>query len=48
MAHNFSTLPPGGVFNYGGKVNVDDKSAIKGNRPTNCLGSPSPVPNCFG
>ncbi|MCX4388325.1 right-handed parallel beta-helix repeat-containing protein [Micromonospora peucetia] len=48
VANNFSTLKPGGVFNYGGKVNVDDKSAIKGNKPTNCKGSPSPVPNCFG
>ncbi|MGC4765559.1 right-handed parallel beta-helix repeat-containing protein [Micromonospora sp. DT46] len=48
VADNVSRFRPGGVFNFGGEVNVDDKSAIKGNKPTNCLGSPSPVENCFG
>ncbi|MEV5768222.1 hypothetical protein AB0L34_27120 [Micromonospora sp. NPDC052213] len=48
VADNFSTLKPGGVFNYQGDVDVDDKSAIRGNKPTNCEGSPTPVENCFG
>ncbi|SCL15432.1 hypothetical protein GA0070616_0727 [Micromonospora nigra] len=48
VAYNFATLPPGGVFNFGGVVDVDDKSAITANKPTNCQGSPTPVPNCFG
>ncbi|BCJ61384.1 hypothetical protein [Micromonospora endophytica] len=48
VAHNFATLRPGGVFNFLGEVNVDDKSAITANKPTNCEGSLTPVPRCFG
>ncbi len=48
VSNNFSTLRPGGVFSFAGEVDVDDKSAIKGNKPTNCLGSPDPIENCFG
>ncbi|RIV39907.1 hypothetical protein [Micromonospora radicis] len=48
VAHNFATLRPGGVFNFLGEVNVDDKSAITANKPTNCEGSFTPVPRCFG
>ncbi|MDG4796753.1 hypothetical protein [Micromonospora sp. WMMD1082] len=48
VAHNFATLRPGGVFAFGGEVNVDDKSAITANKPTNCEGTLTPVPRCFG
>ncbi|RKN50612.1 right-handed parallel beta-helix repeat-containing protein [Micromonospora endolithica] len=48
VAHNFSTIRPGGVFSFVSEVNVDDKSAIKANKPTNCLGTVTPVENCFG
>ncbi|WP_341716720.1 hypothetical protein QQG74_22405 [Micromonospora sp. FIMYZ51] len=48
VAHNFATLRPGGVFNFLGRVEVDDKSAITANKPTNCEGTLTPVPRCFG
>ncbi|MEV4117259.1 hypothetical protein [Micromonospora sp. NPDC049645] len=48
VTDNISTLAPGGIFNDGGQVTVDQKSAITGNRPTNCTPSSPPVPNCFG
>ncbi|MEU8301460.1 right-handed parallel beta-helix repeat-containing protein [Micromonospora sp. NPDC048909] len=48
VAHNFSTLPPGGIFTTNSGVIIDDKSAVTANRPTNCLGSPATPPNCFG
>jgi predicted outer membrane repeat protein len=48
VTENVSVVAPGGVFNDGGQVTVDDKSAISGNRPTNCTPSAPPVPNCFG
>ncbi|MEV4499609.1 hypothetical protein AB0J84_28415 [Micromonospora arborensis] len=48
VAHNFSTFEPGGVFSFFGQVNVDDKSAITANRPTNCLAIPGgTIENCF-
>ncbi|MEU8045863.1 right-handed parallel beta-helix repeat-containing protein [Micromonospora echinofusca] len=44
VAHNVATLPPGGIFNApGSTVTLDDKSAVTGNRPTNCVN----VPGCF-
>ncbi|SCF01784.1 hypothetical protein GA0070607_4479 [Micromonospora coriariae] len=44
VAHNFATLPPGGIFNnLGSTVTLDDKSAVTANRPTNCFN----VPDCF-
>ncbi|MEU8301459.1 hypothetical protein AB0C04_29745 [Micromonospora sp. NPDC048909] len=44
VADNFATLPPGGIFNSpSSEVELDDKSAVKGNRPTNCFN----VPRCF-
>ncbi|WP_210782622.1 hypothetical protein [Micromonospora sp. H61] len=46
--HNISILAPGGIFNDGGQVTVDQKTVISGNRPTNCTPSSPPVPNCFG
>ncbi|MEW1588808.1 hypothetical protein AB0283_25570 [Micromonospora vinacea] len=48
VTDNISTLAPGGIFNDGGQVNVDQKTVISGNRPTNCTPSSPPVPNCFG
>ncbi|MCG5436246.1 right-handed parallel beta-helix repeat-containing protein, partial [Micromonospora sp. PSH25] len=44
VAHNFSTLPPGGIFNsIGGTVTLDDESAVTANRPNNCFN----VADCF-
>ncbi|MEG3633955.1 hypothetical protein [Micromonospora palythoicola] len=48
VAHNFATLTAGGVFSFIGVVNVDDKSAITANKPTNCAGTVTAIPNCFG
>ncbi|MGC4866002.1 right-handed parallel beta-helix repeat-containing protein [Micromonospora sp. DT53] len=48
VTDNISILAPGGIFNDGGQVTVDQKTAITGNRPTNCVPSSPPVPNCFG
>ncbi|QOC91240.1 hypothetical protein [Micromonospora craniellae] len=48
VSHNFATLAPGGVFSFIGQVNVDDKSAITANKPTNCAGTITAIPNCFG
>ncbi|MFG1883864.1 hypothetical protein [Micromonospora sp. NPDC049102] len=48
VTENVSVVAPGGVFNDGGQVSVDDKSVVSGNRPTNCTPSAPPVPNCFG
>ncbi|MFC0504704.1 right-handed parallel beta-helix repeat-containing protein [Micromonospora costi] len=47
VAHNSSTNAPGGVWTNNG-FQVDNKSAITANRPTNCLGSPDVPQNCFG
>ncbi|MFI7609021.1 right-handed parallel beta-helix repeat-containing protein [Micromonospora sp. NPDC049366] len=44
VAGNFATLPPGGIFNSpSSETELDDKSAVTGNRPTNCFN----VPRCF-
>ncbi|WP_328651733.1 hypothetical protein OG598_27885 [Micromonospora sp. NBC_00330] len=48
VTDNISFLAPGGIFNDGGQVTVDQKTVISGNRPTNCTPSSPPVPNCFG
>ncbi|GIH19426.1 hypothetical protein [Rugosimonospora africana] len=45
---NSSTVAPGGLATNRDAVTVDQKSAIVGNRPTNCAGSTVTVPNCFG
>lgn len=45
---NRSLFEPGGVFSALGEVTVDNKSAIKGNSPTNCKGSLDEIENCFG
>ncbi|GGM58713.1 hypothetical protein GCM10011608_49660 [Micromonospora sonchi] len=48
VAHNFATRRPGGVFSFLSDVDVDDKSAITANKPTNCEGTLTRVPRCFG
>ncbi|MEU1466455.1 hypothetical protein ABZ467_38915 [Streptomyces sp. NPDC005727] len=37
---------PGGIFNNAGPVNLTLTTVIN-NTPTNCAGSPNPVPGCF-
>jgi hypothetical protein len=44
---NSAAAAPNGIFNNH-KVTVNQTSAITANRPTNCVGSPNAVPNCFG
>ncbi|GAB4106389.1 right-handed parallel beta-helix repeat-containing protein [Micromonospora taraxaci] len=48
VTENLSALAPGGIFNEGGQVTVDEKSVVSENRPTNCTPSAPPVENCFG
>lgn len=48
VAHNLATNKPGGIFTTHDTVVIDDKSAVKDNRPTNCKGSPVIPDNCFG
>ncbi|MET9120888.1 right-handed parallel beta-helix repeat-containing protein [Streptomyces sp. NPDC004528] len=48
VTKNGARNAPGGVFNDIGSVVVNKRSPITGNRPTNCVGSPSPVPGCTG
>lgn len=45
---NFATTPPGGIFTTDDGVEIDEKSAVKKNRPTNCTGSPVIPERCFG
>ncbi len=47
VTDNLAQNEPGGVYN-GGVINVFGKVIIINNRPTNCVGSPNPVPTCFG
>ncbi|WP_018720143.1 right-handed parallel beta-helix repeat-containing protein [Salinispora fenicalii] len=47
VVENQSTLPAGGLNVDKAQATVDSKSVIVKNEPTNCLGSTSPVPNCF-
>ncbi|MFD5424868.1 hypothetical protein [Streptomyces sp. NPDC127084] len=44
---NISDVPAGGVHNEG-TVEAHGKNRIINNVPTNCEGSPNPVPDCFG
>ncbi|MFE0271314.1 right-handed parallel beta-helix repeat-containing protein [Streptomyces sp. NPDC058992] len=48
VTDNTSDEPAGGVNNDGGTVTTYGKIKIIDNVPTNCEGSASPVPNCFG
>lgn len=47
IVENIAVDPPGGVYNAG-VVTTTGKVIITDNRPTNCTGSPQPVPGCFG
>ncbi|WP_029126521.1 hypothetical protein [Salinispora oceanensis] len=47
VTDNLAQNEPGGVYNNG-VINVFGKVIIINNRPTNCVGSPNPVPTCFG
>ncbi|MDM4719435.1 hypothetical protein QTQ03_07415 [Micromonospora sp. WMMA1363] len=47
ITKNGSAEPPGGVYNAG-TVTAVGKALIVDNSPTNCVGSPNPVPTCFG
>uniref|UniRef100_A8LZ84 Polymorphic outer membrane protein n=1 Tax=Salinispora arenicola (strain CNS-205) TaxID=391037 RepID=A8LZ84_SALAI len=47
VTKNLAQLEPGGIYNNG-TVIVLGKTTIIDNRPTNCVGSPNPVPTCFG
>ncbi|MGW5361141.1 hypothetical protein [Actinopolymorpha pittospori] len=44
---NTSVDQPGGISNAAGVFNLDDSLVVL-NPPTNCAGSPDPVPNCSG
>jgi hypothetical protein len=44
---NHSALIPGGIYRGGGTMTVTS-SPVTANTPTNCTGSPSPVPGCVG
>ena len=44
---NHSVLIPGGIYRNGGTMTVT-VSPVTANTPTNCTGSPSPVPGCIG
>ncbi|WP_420812809.1 right-handed parallel beta-helix repeat-containing protein [Micromonospora zingiberis] len=48
VAFNFSTKKPGGIFTNNDRVDIDSKSTVVDNRPTNCLGSPVIPDRCFG
>ncbi|WP_029723337.1 right-handed parallel beta-helix repeat-containing protein, partial [Salinispora cortesiana] len=47
VTDNIAQNEPGGVYN-GGVIDVFGDITIINNRPTNCIGSPNPVPTCFG
>jgi hypothetical protein len=44
---NRSILIPGGIYRNGGTMTITT-SAVTANAPTNCAGSPTPVPGCVG
>ncbi|SEO29990.1 polymorphic outer membrane protein repeat-containing protein [Actinacidiphila rubida] len=46
VTRNTAGGAPGGVFNDVGDTLVNHHSRIAGNRPTNCVGSPTPVAGC--
>lgn len=47
VAENRSTLPAGGLDVDKAQATVGPKTVVAENRPSNCMGSTSPVPNCF-
>jgi hypothetical protein len=44
---NQSILIPGGIYRNGGTMTIT-ASPVTANTPTNCAGSPTPVPGCIG
>jgi hypothetical protein len=44
---NTAAAQPGGVYRSGGTITVT-ASPITANTPTNCIGSPDPIPGCVG
>ncbi|MEU4730745.1 hypothetical protein [Streptomyces sp. NPDC023588] len=44
---NAAIINPGGIYHIAGTVTLDSAS-VTANTPTNCSGSPSPVPGCTG
>jgi hypothetical protein len=44
---NKSSLTPGGIYRSGGTLTITT-SPVTANTPTNCAGSPTPVPGCVG
>lgn len=44
---NQSLVIPGGIYRSGGTMTITT-SAVTANVPTNCAGSPTPVPGCIG
>ncbi|PMR61148.1 hypothetical protein C1A38_10220 [Verrucosispora sp. ts21] len=48
VAYNFSNRPPGGIYTNNDDVTISRDSAVTGNRPTNCVGSPVIPDRCFG
>jgi predicted outer membrane repeat protein len=44
---NHSSLTPGGIHRSGGTMTIN-ASPVTANTPTNCAGSPTPVPGCIG
>lgn len=47
VSDNTATNAPGGIYNDSGSVALL-LSAVNNNQPTNCAGSPTPVPGCLG
>jgi hypothetical protein len=47
VTENIASRKPGGVFAAHARVTVDPATVISRNQPTNCGGSPVPIPNCF-
>jgi hypothetical protein len=50
VTRNSSGAAPGGIFNSNAPFSsvTLHSSSVTFNRPTNCAGSPGPVPGCFG
>jgi hypothetical protein len=47
VVNNVGDDGPGGIYNDRGSV-VLQRTPVTGNKPTNCAGSPTPVPGCSG
>ncbi|WP_232542604.1 hypothetical protein [Streptomyces sp. QHH-9511] len=47
VSGNAAAINPGGIYHVAGSATLDN-SAVSANTPTNCTGSPSPVPGCTG